>query len=215
VTCRAAVRLAACAATLVAGASPAAAYETAWVPARWTVVGVGAHERSLELGVSSAAPGSCGGHELRVTVRETPTNVGINVLEAEARVPPGVRLACPAIAYVGFPPPRVALAAPLAGRRIYALPTQTSPNLPGESVQKAHGRSALPGVPRLIGFAPADAKRALEAAGLCERIHVTHARHGLPRVIAQTPSPGTRIPYVVSPHHSTPRCGLVVVELAT
>ena len=87
------------------------------------MVGVGPHERSLEPGISSAAAGGCGGHELRVTVGETSTNVGSNVLEAEEGGPRGVNLLCPVIADRGFPPPRVATAGLLYVEGELALPT--------------------------------------------------------------------------------------------
>ena len=202
-----------CAAALAVIASPAAAAEPVWVPARWTVVAVAAHERSLELRIATAGR-SCGEPELRATVRETPTDVGISIVEAETpRTTPGLLLACPAIARV-YSPPSLSLDAPLAGRRIYALPTSAGP-LPEPAQTLHYSGLAAPGrVPRVIGFAPVDAKHALEAADLCERIHVKRTRHGLPRVLAQTPSPGTPIPYVTSSDHPIPRCGLVSVQLA-
>jgi hypothetical protein len=114
--------------------------------------------------------------------------------------------------------PRIALAAPLAGRRIYALPAEAASGQLRPPVQLVDGSSGRLVMPRLIGFAPADARRAAEAFHLSERIHWTHTHHGLPRVIAQSPSPGTAIteviPYAPGSNPSVSEQGVVTLEIA-
>ena len=200
----------ACGATLAAISGPAVSDTTSWLPVSWAVDAVGPQERSLDLSVTTPARGWCGGRELRIIIRETATNVGINITEAEPPPRPE-RLGCPEIAYAVHPL-QIALAKPLAGRRTYAAPTEVPTPSAGlhESVQVIEDRGGAlalgPVTPCLIGFAPADAKRAAEKANLRERIRVRRTRHGLPRVISQSPGPGAPLPQVT---------GEIDVEIAT
>lgn len=154
-------------------------------PSEWAAVAVGRNGRSVEL----AYLRGCFEANAHVTVRETPTSVVIAVVRETLELPPGVGApSCPA---PSFDPIAVALARPLAGRRIY-----------GRSASVLHddlgvfGATTTQGelvrVPRLIGFAPQDAEYSLAFGYLRERVLIAHgrARSGLPRVIEQTPAPG-------------------------
>ncbi len=178
--------------------SPAGAFELVQVPAAWRIAGVGPRERSLELTVTY---GGCETDAFHATVTETRTNIGLGLLVAED-APSGPLQACAEEAIIGVL--RVPIARPLAGRRIYALPNQGAAGpLPAPILtirssggpERAGEPTGQERMPRLIGFALPDARSALQGhsqATLRLRTVLGHA--GLPRVIAQTPAPGGRIP---------------------
>ena len=84
----------------------------------------------------------------------------------------------------------VALARPLAGRGLVSGSTEASAWLrDGQAPVHAHGHETEV-IPRLIGFDPEDASRALSQLGLAGRIVARSAGHGLLRVTAQSPAPG-------------------------
>ena len=188
----------ACALALGALTSPAAAFELVQDPASWRVAAVGPRERSLELTVTY---GGCETDAFHATVTETRTNIGLGLLVADD-APSGPRQACAEEAIIGVL--RVPIAHPLVGRRIYALPTRgaagplAAPILTiGSSggPERAGEPTGQERMPRLIGFALPDARNALQRhPQVTLRVHTLLGRGGLPRVVAQTPAPGGRVP---------------------
>jgi hypothetical protein len=141
----------------------------------WGVLAVAPGERAVEV---VFIDGGCPGRNLHASVTEARTSVTIAVVE-EKNMAAG--LVCPAIAMIGTR--RVGLAAPLAGRLLEGGTSLAPP----PSI-------AGPRVPRLTGFSPRDAQRALRAVQLRAHMLVRHGARGLPRVVAQDPAPGLRLP---------------------
>jgi hypothetical protein len=139
----------------------------------WEARAVGPRELSIDLIVES---GACGTTSANVTERAA--SVDIEVIEQ------GTGEICPAIAFIG--PFVVALKHPLAGRQLGG-PMRRA----GFQPPRLAGRPAT--VPRVIGFSPRDAQRALNLASLHEHIRHTSPRPGLARVVAQFPAPGSRV----------------------
>lgn len=142
------------------------------VPVEWDAYAVGPREASLELIVQH---GACG--TLQPAVAEGRDSVVIDIDEEQGSG------ACLAVAAIG--PLDVRLAHPLAGRTIQGPSRQRLPIFPP---------SRLDSVPRLIGFAPQDATRALALVSLRTQTKVIHGTGGLRRVVAQYPAPGQRAP---------------------
>jgi hypothetical protein len=162
----------------LAGAGPTGALVRSETPAVWQVAGVGPGQRSLDI---IFTVGGCLGPGARASVRETRTSVTLAVRE-DAPARGGLGQACPL--FVGQGTLHVPLAAPLAGRRVLGQ----SPT----GLVVAGGKLRFK-VPRLIGFAPGDARRALEP----DRFHPVVTRRsgggGVLQVIAQAPAPGTPV----------------------
>lgn len=158
----------------------------------WDVIGVGPHERSIELAYTGSG---CGGRNLAAGVQEASNSVTIQVSEEVPAEP----VICPAIALVG--PLKVQLTRPLAGRVILGRPTYpvTLPggdiegHLPVETPQELFGTYRMK-MPALIGFAPTDAEQVLALYGQRAKIRRTARLHGLPRVVAQKPRLGAPLP---------------------
>jgi hypothetical protein len=179
--------------------APASASQTGTIPARWEVFAAGPHERSLEARVYW---GGCQLPDFHTTVLETPTTVEIGMLEA-VPIPTSPEQACPDIELFGAL--AIPLAAPLAGRRFEAVavpeaeaeaagplptPIESPRLLPQATCSRVPDDNATP---RLVGFAPTDARHILELCGLRVRFRPTHAHHGLPHVIAQAPAAGALV----------------------
>jgi hypothetical protein len=163
--------------------SASASAQASQVRASWNVLGVGPQGRSLEI---VFVTGGCLSPTANVRVVETKTSVTLSVtLTNEAT--PGT--ACPA--FVRFATTSVALASPLAGRAILGRPT---PGLSGYmgALVSVGGHLELR-MPRLIGFAPADALHTLALYGLQEQATRGPDQRGLVRVIAQSPQAGTLV----------------------
>ena len=160
----------------LAVAPPAGAAVTQ-VTARWDVHQVGPHQRSLELlwqGGGCDQPG--GGH---AAVSETSRAVTISVRND---VGPGD--ICPAIAFIA--PLTVKLAHPLRGRVIRGRPRSPAGTWLTPQPIRPDGRRF---VPRLTGFAPRDARRALAIAADPARFVTHHHPGGRVRVVRQSPRP--------------------------
>jgi hypothetical protein len=143
---------------------------------QWQAYAVGRRERSLQL---VEFHGVCG--PIHATVRETHRSV---VIEIQEEPRGGVCIT------LGVADRReVPLAQPLAGRVIRGGTRGT-----GSGGGFAPGVLPSGVVPRLIGFAPQDARFALGLASL--RIHTRslHRTVGLGRVVAQEPAPGRKAP---------------------
>ena len=173
-----ALTLAAAGALAVCLAAPASA--DSLVAATWDVVGVGPHGRSLDLVFIT---GGCLSPTANASVVETASSVTVTVTLTDQSAP-GV--ACPAFAR--YATTSVPLAAPLAGRVILGRPTPELNGYPGALINVGGHLDVR--VPRLVGFAPADASHTLHLFGLRERILPGHHHHGLIRVTAQTPRVG-------------------------
>lgn len=190
----AAVALAACA-LAATSTSAASASETTTIPAKWRVFAVGPREDSLEVRVDW---GACQEPDYHATVLETPTTVAIGIVQA-ALILTGPDEGCEDMEAFGAL--TIPLAAPLGGRRLEALPTQAASGPPLAPIETPHQFpqetcSRIPhhdATPRLIGFAPADARHVLERCGLRVRFRPTRARAGLARVVAQTPAAGALV----------------------
>jgi len=163
----------------------AAAFEPTQVPAKWDVAAVGARGRSLELVYTTSG---CLGPGAHASVQEDAASVTIAV-EEDATIP-GPGEACQL--FLGSAKTTVQLASPLAGRVILGRPT---PGYPGGFMGIVDvGSFPNVTVPRLRGFAPADARHTLALYGLHERVRVVHPRRsGLARVVAQTPVAGSAV----------------------
>jgi hypothetical protein len=143
-------------------------------PSGWPleVIAVGPAEHSLELLTAFTDCGAQGG----VVVHESSASVEVErSTEARSSV-------CDLLVRSGWLV--LPLARPLAGRAIL-----------GQSLMRPGSRplsrlGLLHGVPRLIGFAPADARHALAVVGLSDRIRVLLPVHGRRRVVSQDPAPG-------------------------
>lgn len=140
----------------------------------WVLAETGAGERSLVVVYES---GGCDSPDIQGSATETATTVTV-VVRRQHPTPAG---ACPAIARIGRG--TVPLPGPLAGRRIIGPNRQTGDSL--GFVRRGNHDLVL--VPRLAGFAPPDARPALENRAL--RTHFCHdsAGLGLPRIVAQRP----------------------------
>jgi hypothetical protein len=152
------------------------------VPANWDVTGVGPHGRSLDLVYLT---GGCLSPTPETSVTETTTSITIVVTLTDTS---GPGIACPE--FLRYATTTVALSTPLAGRVILGRPTPGIGGYPG-GVTSPGGALR---VPRLIGFAPSDARHTLTLYGLGERRLEAARRHGLARVIFQAPGPGSSIP---------------------
>lgn len=172
--------LALAAATLATGLSAAASAQPARVSASWDVIGVGPQGRSLDLVFLT---GGCLSPTADAEVAETSTSVTLTVTLANLATP---GTACPA--FVRFATMTVALARPLAGRVILGRPTPPLSGYMGALVT-ANGHTKLR-MPRLVGFAPADARHTLALYGLTVQFANGPKRPGLARVIAQSPRAG-------------------------
>ena len=162
----------------LAVAPPAGAAVTQ-VAAQWEVHQVGPHQRSLELlwqGGGCDQPG-----DAKATVSETGRAVLIDVRKD---VNP-TDVVCPAIAFIA--PLTVKLQHPLRGRLIYGRPRSPASAWLTPQPGRADGRRF---VPRLIGFASRDARRALAIAADPARFVTHHHRGGRVRVASQSPRPG-------------------------
>lgn len=168
----------------LAGAGPTGALVRSETPAVWQVAGVGPGQRSLDI---IFTVGGCLGPGARASVRETRTSVTLAVRE-DAPARGGLGQACPL--FVGQGTLHVPLAAPLAGRRV--LGQSPAGSFIPTGLVVAGGKLRFK-VPRLIGFAPGDARRALEP----DRFHPVVTRRsgggGVLQVIAQAPAPGTPV----------------------
>jgi hypothetical protein len=149
----------------------------------WNPLSVSADGRTVE--VTYRRWGCEGLRNVRAAVRESGSGVLI-VLRGESpewSAGPGpVRpMSCP-------PPYRVPLAVslvrPLAGRGLHGYQT----GRPFET------RVGVVRVPRLVGFAPHDAVRALGFAFLRGRAEVVLPTRGRRRAVAQSPAAGRRVP---------------------
>jgi hypothetical protein len=173
--------------TLAAGwqLSPSAAAETerTWqkTSALWDVIGVGPHERSIELAYRDSG---CERNPA-ATVHESAKSVTIQVSqEALVRRPTVVCVYSPVVGSL-----RVSLARPLAGRVILGRPRYP----PYDTPQLPFGRDRTK-MPSLIGFAPTDAEQVLTIYEAQAKIRFAPKSHGRPRVLAQQPRPGTPLP---------------------
>lgn len=170
-------------AAAAAGASlpGAAGAEGSQVPATWDVAGVGPHGRSLELvyltgGCLSATP--------ETTVTETAASITLEVTLTDSS---GPGIACPQ--FLRYATSTVRLSAPIAGRVILGRPKPALTGYPGALINPGGGALRVR-VPRLVGFAPSDARHTLALYGLSEHRLASVRRHGLARVISQAPAPG-------------------------
>lgn len=165
--------------------SPSDAAETtgSWQRALafWDVIGVGPHERSIELAYRI---GGCGPRNVQATTQEMAKSITIQVSE---EILTGPEVNCPAIAGVGSL--RVSLSRPLAGRLIAGRPTYS----PLETPRRLFGLFRTT-TPTLIGFSPADAEQVLAIYGVKPKIRFVARSHGLPRVVAQKPRPEVPLP---------------------
>jgi PASTA domain len=176
----------ACAAVAIAfgvGSEATAGAAVTQVPAQWDVLGVGPGARSLRL---VYLVGGCESGPPTVAAAETAASVTVTVTVQDNQSP---GIACPAD--LGYATTSVALSAPLGGRAILGRPATPVGFYPG-GLLNVHGRLEL-SVPRLLGMAPADARRTLDLYGLQERAHAGPRRGGLRRVVAQRPRAGTRV----------------------
>jgi hypothetical protein len=152
----------------------------------WSLVQAGPQERSLEV---SFAYGGCESNP-KAEAAESPRGLRITV---SVEVPQQRGIVCPAFARLVRT--RVALRAPIRGR----------PLLGSWSVSSTPGPART--VPRVIGLAPGDAQRVVGGWNTSPKLHaairVRHGRRGLPRVTAQSPSPGA----------AAPRGGVVVLHV--
>jgi hypothetical protein len=160
----------------LASGSPAEPIRPTWhvEPSYWAASSVGPGERSLELEYSM---GGCGLRNNHTSVRETARSVLIEMHAEVPEYPPGTIVSCPA-SRSGFL--TITLVRALAGRRIRGHQTAFG----GEG-----GESDQP-VPRLVGFAPQDAYRALALKYLRGAVLLVPPSRGLRRVVAQYPTPG-------------------------
>lgn len=150
---------------------------------------VGPAERSLEVVFHT---GGCGSRNNHSTLQETKTTISVSLLR---EVPTG-ELICPDIYVIGRI--RVELAAPLAGRVIVGPPASV-PFGGGGPLWAVTGQAETsvglaPLAPRLVGFAPVDAKDALKLLGLKATIDLVRRGRGLSRVVGQSPAPGRVVP---------------------
>lgn len=175
--------LALAAGMLAASLSASASAQPSQVGATWDVLAVGPHGRSLEIVFLT---GGCLSPTANTAVAETKTSVTLSVTLANQATPGA---ACPA--FVRFATTSVALAAPLAGRAILGRPTPALSGYTGALVNVG-GRLELR-MPRLVGFAPADALHTLSLYGLREQTLRGPHRPGLVRVIAQSPRAGALV----------------------
>lgn len=141
----------------------------------WVLAETGAGERSLVVVYQS---GGCDSPDIQGSATETATTVTV-VVRRQHPTPAG---ACPAIARIGRG--TVPLPGPLAGRRIIGPNRQTGDSL--GFVRRGNHDLVL--VPRLAGFAPPDARQALENRALRTHFCDDRAGQGLPRVVAQHPA---------------------------
>lgn len=140
----------------------------------WAASAVGPRERSLVLEYTQ---GGCGSRNNHVAVHGTDNSVFIEMHAEFPVFPPGTVVSCPAPHKTFLTVP---LARPLAGRHIRGRQTAFGGE-GGESPQV---------VPRLIGFAPRDAYRALALRYLRGRVLLVSPLRALPRVVAQDPATG-------------------------
>jgi hypothetical protein len=168
---------------LAASLSAPAAAQPKQVAASWDVLGVGPQGRSLELVYIT---GGCLSPTAQTAVAQTNTTVTLTVTLTDEATP---GTACPD--YLRYATTSVALPSPLAGRAILGRPTPALSGYSGTLVT-VNGHLELR-LPRLVGFAPADALHTVALHGLRERVVRTTARRGLLRVIAQAPSPGALV----------------------
>ncbi|MEA2299762.1 MAG: hypothetical protein QOE44_297 [Solirubrobacteraceae bacterium] len=166
----------------LAGAGPTGALVRSETPAVWQVAGVGPGQRSLDI---IFTVGGCLGPGARATVREIRTSVTLTVRE-DAPTRGGLGQACPL--FVGQGTLHVPLAARLAGRRVLGQSPVGSFIPTGLVVVAGKLRYK---VPRLIGFAPGDARRALASDPFHPVVTQRSGGRGMLQVIAQAPAPGT------------------------
>jgi hypothetical protein len=149
---------------------------------RWEALSVAPGERAVVLGVTE---NSCGSRHLRIEVHESRYTVRFAV-RAEAAVygGPGV-ISCPG------PHERahaLALRSRLGGRAI--LGARPDGYFTVQGIMRGGKDVWGNTVPRLIGFAPLDARQALSALSLHAHIRSGRGR-GLARVVSQYPRAGT------------------------
>ncbi len=156
------------------GAEPGARIE----PVDWVVAHLDPGERAIELLVEY---GACG----KVITSATETSTSVTLSMQEELRPLGPDEACPAIALSGYV--TVPLAARLAGREVLGRPANSS-------LPTIFGRLPAKTTPCVIGLDPGDARQALRVAALAAHVRVFHRHHGLLRVIAQDPGPGSPVP---------------------
>ena len=177
---RTALALGAAVAVTAVGGPPARAAEAGAVrrAIAWSLVQAGPNERSLEV---SFAYGGC---QRAPRAEAVESRAGLRII-VSVEVPQQRAVACPD--FLRLARARVALRSPIRGR----------PLLGSWNVSSA---GAVPSrvVPRVIGLAPGDARRVLAGwkarPGLHAVTRVRHGRGGVPRVTAQSPSPGAAAP---------------------
>jgi PASTA domain-containing protein len=150
-------------------------------PTTWSLVQVGPRERSLEASVSW---GACESKPV-LRVRESARTVAVDAVIEHPRNP---REMCILIALEARP--TVRLKRPLAGRSILGASKTAPYSLPKTPMRDG---SSYAEMPRLLGLAPADAKRLLHDLRLPVETHSVGETSGLPRVVAQSPPVGSRI----------------------
>jgi hypothetical protein len=155
-----------------------------WVQAEvpWDAAAVGPREGSLELVYQRS---SCGGRNQRMTLRETRSSVTVHITDEVAVYPPGRPISCPGPELV---PITAQLAHRLRGRVI--LGRARGVLMGPRGVFGFSGYESEPvRVPNLIGFAPRDARYALDLGYLRASIQLVGGRGGRQRVVSQRPSP--------------------------
>lgn len=158
-------------------AGSAVAFTQTEQAARWDVAEMAAGGRAIDL---FYVAGGCQG-EARATAAETATSVTLTVRQSV--VVPGAGEAC--TAEILMRSTRVQLAAPLGGRAIKGRPFPAASAFGPGAGQVA--------VPRLVGFSPWEAKRALRLRGLAAQVRRSTGGSGIARIAAQAPAAGTKI----------------------
>jgi hypothetical protein len=148
-------------------------------PVDWNAVSVGRGEHSVEVRYYDS--GCEPVRNVKVAARETRRAVSIAVRGEYAEWSGLGPRSCPAPDALII---TVRLAHPLNGRRVKGQEAASRPDCV----------SPL-SIPRLIGFAPSDAERALKVVCLHGLVHVVRRTKGVPRVVSQSPRPGAFAPW--------------------
>lgn len=85
----------------------------------------------------------------------------------------------------------VPLLHPLAGRALLGASSGSGFSMRGGNAPVLVGGAEEREIPRVVGFSPPDARRALSLLGLSGRVVARRRGRGLLRVAAQSPAPGT------------------------
>ena len=147
----------------------------------WSLVQVGAHERSLEI---IQDRGAC--ESLNESVVQSSSFVRITIT-ATSTLRPGSF--CIDLLYIGRY--AVPLSRPLAGRHIAGAERPSRGQGPYSPVKSG---SSYPVVPRLVGLSPPDARYVLGGLGLHAVMRVASRVPGRPRVVSESPAAGARDP---------------------